>query len=372
AVRATETTNIGEPPFPAQPTRSAGRAAARLRAWRCVRCVRRPETSSGESRSNCPSRRATPITMTVQLLWPRSCRLSTSKATTESLVTKSIVVPGSASKTMESPSRAYRSGSTTGRAPEVPAMRPTAAPPSSRRHSARSRTSNPSLSISMPESSAFEAGGEQRRRSPRRRTPGPGGPPGAGPRSLAIRDVRLCRSHCPSADHDNDAPGRAHQERARTQRSHAMKRRSLDIMFSVGGLFLAGLLLVMGIVLTSNANFAKNYTHDQLLAQGITFKTADTLTAEEKAQPCLVKYAGQALATGKQAECYANHFIGLHVESIAAGRTYATQGDYINGLKAQLTTAQKATPQDPAKIADLNKQIADATTARTTLFQGET
>ncbi len=151
-----------------------------------------------------------------------------------------------------------------------------------------------------------------------------------------------------------------------------MKRRTLDIMFSVGGLVLAGLLLVMGIVLTSNANFAKNYTHDQLIAQGIKFKPVSALTAEEKAQPCLVKYAGQALASGKQAECYANHFIGLHVESIAAGRTYATQGDYINGLKTQLTDAQKATPADPAKIADLNKQITDATTARTTLFQGET
>ncbi len=151
-----------------------------------------------------------------------------------------------------------------------------------------------------------------------------------------------------------------------------MKRRTLDVMFSVGGLFLAGLLLVMGIVLTSNANFAKNYTHDQLIAQGIKFKPVSALTAEEKAQPCLVKYAGQALASGKQAECYANHFIGLHVESIAAGRTYATQGDYINGLKTQLTDAQKATPADPAKIADLNKQITDATTARTTLFQGET
>jgi len=151
-----------------------------------------------------------------------------------------------------------------------------------------------------------------------------------------------------------------------------MKRRTLDLMFSVGGLVLAGLLLVMGIVLTSNANFAKNYTHDQLIAQGIKFKTADTLTAEEKAQPCLVKYAGQALATGKQAECYANHFIGLHVQSIAAGRTYATQGDYINGLKAQLTSAQKANPQNPTQIASLNQQISDATTARNTLFQGET
>jgi hypothetical protein len=151
-----------------------------------------------------------------------------------------------------------------------------------------------------------------------------------------------------------------------------MKRKTLDLMFSVGGLILAGLLLVMGVVLTSNANFAKNYTHNQLVAQGIKFKPASTLTAEEKAQPCLVKYAGQVLATGKQAECYANHFIGLHVESIAAGRTYATQGDYITGIKAQLTDTQKVTPQDQAKIADLNNQITAATAARTTLFQGET
>ena len=151
-----------------------------------------------------------------------------------------------------------------------------------------------------------------------------------------------------------------------------MKRRTLDLMFSVGGLVLAGLLLVMGIVLTSNANFAKNYTHDQLIAQQIKFKAASALTDEEKQQPCLVKYAGQALATGKQAECYANHFIGLHVESVAAGRTYASQGDYTNGLKAQLADAQKANPQDAAKIGDLTKQITDGTAARTTLFQGET
>jgi hypothetical protein len=151
-----------------------------------------------------------------------------------------------------------------------------------------------------------------------------------------------------------------------------MKRRTLDIMFSVGGLLLAGLLLVMGVVLTSNANFAKNYTHDQLAQENITFKTAATLTAEEKKAPCLVKYAGQALTTGKQAECYANQFIGLHVKSTAAGRTYASQGDFITGLKTQLTDAQKATPQDAAKITDLNTQITAATAARETLFKGET
>jgi hypothetical protein len=151
-----------------------------------------------------------------------------------------------------------------------------------------------------------------------------------------------------------------------------MKRRTLDIMFSVGGLALAGLLLVMGVVLNSNANFAKNYTHDQLAAQQISFKAADKLTAEEKEAACLVKYAGQQLTTGKQAECYANNYIGLHVKATAAGRTYASQGDFITGLKADLAAAQKANPVDQAKVTDLNTQITAATAARETLFKGET
>ena len=151
-----------------------------------------------------------------------------------------------------------------------------------------------------------------------------------------------------------------------------MQRKTLDVMFSVGGLFVAALLIVMGVVLTSNANFAKNYTHDQLAAEQISFKAADKLTAEEKEAACLVKYAGQQLTTGAQAECYANHYIGLHVKSTAEGRTYASQGDFITGLKADLTAAQKATPPDQAKIADLNTKITAATAARETLFKGET
>jgi hypothetical protein len=151
-----------------------------------------------------------------------------------------------------------------------------------------------------------------------------------------------------------------------------MKRRTLDVLFSVGGLVLAGLLLVLAVVMTSNANFSKNYVKDQLTQQQITFKPAATLTAEEKQSACLVKYAGLQLTNGKQAECYANDFIGLHVQSTAAGRTYSTQGDFITGLKAELAAAQKATPPDAAKVADLNTQITTATTARESLFKGET
>ena len=92
------------------------------------------------------------------------------------------------------------------------------------------------------------------------------------------------------------------------------------------GSHLPCLLLVLGLVMTSNANFAKSYVKDQLSQQKISFKTADTLTPEEAQSACLVKYAGQPLTTGKQAECYANDFIGLHLQSIADGKTYSELG----------------------------------------------
>jgi hypothetical protein len=148
-----------------------------------------------------------------------------------------------------------------------------------------------------------------------------------------------------------------------------MKRRTLDILFSVGGLVLAGLLLVAGLVLTANANFANTYVTDQLTQQNIQFKAADTLTDEEKAKPCLVEYAGQQLATGKQAECYANDFIGLHLESTAGGKTYAELGTPQSQLRAQIAEAQKA---NAANVADLQKQLADVTAQRETVFKGET
>jgi hypothetical protein len=148
-----------------------------------------------------------------------------------------------------------------------------------------------------------------------------------------------------------------------------MKRRTLDILFSIGGLGMAVLLLVVGVVFTSNANFARDYVATQLAEQNISFKSAATLTAEEKESACVVRYAGQKLTTGKQAECYANEFIGLHLKSVAGGRTYADLGDVQTDLRTQVSAAQKA--NDP-KLADLQKQLTDVTAQRETLFKGET
>jgi hypothetical protein len=148
-----------------------------------------------------------------------------------------------------------------------------------------------------------------------------------------------------------------------------MKRRTLDVTFSVGGVLLAGLLLVLGLVMTSNANFAKGYVKDQLSQQHITFKTVATLTDEEKAAPCLTTYAGLPLTTGKQAECYANSFIGLHVKTATGGQTYADLGTPQSALTAQVAAAKAA--NDPA-LTDLQTKLATVTAQRETAFKGET
>ncbi len=77
-----------------------------------------------------------------------------------------------------------------------------------------------------------------------------------------------------------------------------MRRSTLDVIFSIGGLLLAALLLVLGLVMQNQANFAKNYVTDQLSAQKIVFTSADKLTDEEKQATCLVKYAGRAADDG--------------------------------------------------------------------------
>ena len=120
-----------------------------------------------------------------------------------------------------------------------------------------------------------------------------------------------------------------------------MNRRTLDIVFSVGGLLVAALILVLGLVLQNQANFAEDYVHDQLTAQQIVFTPEDKLTEEEKANTCLVVYAGEQLVTGKQAECYANDYIGLHLGETNDGKTYSQTSTESRAA----ATAAKADPE---------------------------
>jgi hypothetical protein len=148
-----------------------------------------------------------------------------------------------------------------------------------------------------------------------------------------------------------------------------MKRRTLDIIFSVGGMALAVLLVVLGLVLRSNADFAQNYVHDQLTAQKITFTPAEKLSAEEQQSADLVKYAGQPLTTGKQAEAYANDYIALHLAETNDAKTYAETSNQARALRAQATTAQQT---NAPNAAELDKQATALEAKVQTLFRGET
>ena len=143
-----------------------------------------------------------------------------------------------------------------------------------------------------------------------------------------------------------------------------MKRRTLDIVFSVGGLVVAALILVLGLVLQNQANFADSYVKDQLTAQQITFTPADKLTDEEKANNCLIVYAGEQLVTGKQAECYANSYIALHLSEINDGKTYSQTSNESRAVAAEA----KADPNN----AELQTQAKTLDGKVQTLFRGET
>ncbi len=159
-----------------------------------------------------------------------------------------------------------------------------------------------------------------------------------------------------------------HWEPGRQQKGMIMKRRTLDLIFATGGLVVAILILVLGLVLQNQADFAKNYVHDQLLQQKITFTPASYLKADENAA-CLKKYAGQPLTTGKQAECYANNYIGVHVTLVNDGKTYSQTSNDARTLSAQLDAMKD---QNTAEAKQMSSQVEALEAKADTLFRGET
>jgi hypothetical protein len=154
-----------------------------------------------------------------------------------------------------------------------------------------------------------------------------------------------------------------------------MNRRTLDLLFSAGGVVLGALLLVLGLVLNNQADFAKSYVTNQLSDQKITFTPADALKGEQDAAggQCLVNYGGTPLDTGKKAECYANQYIAFHLEESAKGAdvpgaTYATLGTEVNKAKAAVTAAQDA--NQPTE--ELQARVDQLSGLRDTMFKGET
>ena len=148
-----------------------------------------------------------------------------------------------------------------------------------------------------------------------------------------------------------------------------MKRRTLDMIFSAGGVAVAILLVLLGFVFKTNADFADSYVHDQLAEQKISFTAAEFLSDEEKTSSCLIENAGTPLDSGKKAECYANDYIGMHLKGIGGGETYATIGAIQTKAKTALADATAA---NASNVVELKADLDKITGQRETMFKGET
>lgn len=148
-----------------------------------------------------------------------------------------------------------------------------------------------------------------------------------------------------------------------------MKRRTLDLTFSIGGGLLAVLLLILGLVLQNQASFADDYVREQMAEQQITFPPEDALSDAERERDCLVENAGQPMETGKQAECYANDYIGLHLEDINDGKPYSVTSTESREAAAAAAEAEEA---DAPDAEELRAEAEELSGKVEQLFRGET
>lgn len=140
-----------------------------------------------------------------------------------------------------------------------------------------------------------------------------------------------------------------------------MRRRAFDTLVSITGIVLVIVLAVAGGLLTWGHNYIGDQVHNQLAEQQIYFP-AKSAFANPKAGteitpsmiPTVSQYAGQQVLTGKQAEVYANDFIGVHL--------YDMQ---YHGVYSQISSAARAATPGSTEAATL-------TALEQTSFQGTT
>jgi hypothetical protein len=115
------------------------------------------------------------------------------------------------------------------------------------------------------------------------------------------------------------------------------------LLVSFGVVAATGLLILGGLVWWGS-NFVTQNVKNELSSQKIFFPPKGSAGLNPTEFPGLQQYAGQLVDNGIKAKAYANEFIGVHLEKIAGGKTYAevsamSQADPTNaGLKAQAQT----------------------------------
>ena len=109
-----------------------------------------------------------------------------------------------------------------------------------------------------------------------------------------------------------------------------MRRKSFDVIVGVGGLLLtvalvaAGALAILGVQLRQQHGHQPAVGPEDHLPERRRFRPGQAGHRDHpRDAPYLQKYAGEEMATGAQAEAYANHFIAVHLQEIGGGKTYS-------------------------------------------------
>jgi hypothetical protein len=141
-----------------------------------------------------------------------------------------------------------------------------------------------------------------------------------------------------------------------------MNRKSFDKIASVIGLLLAGFLIVIGGILQYGGNFATDQVAMQLEPQAITIPAEN---GDPKATDDVKKFFAdngeKVMATGKQAQMYADHYIGFHMAEMP---TYAA-------ASGANRAAAGALAADPTNV-ELQTAARQASGMVETVFKGET
>jgi len=147
-----------------------------------------------------------------------------------------------------------------------------------------------------------------------------------------------------------------------------VRRRTIDSVLIGFGVVCVAVMAIAGGLLTWGHNFATDYVHDELSSQHVYFP--DQAALEKEGRSDLVRFAGDQVTTGSQAEAYAS-YIAHHLDGIAGGATYADLGQPETTAKAAVQTA-KDSGQSAATVTDLQAKADAITNQRNTLFKGET
>jgi hypothetical protein len=114
---------------------------------------------------------------------------------------------------------------------------------------------------------------------------------------------------------------------------------------------MATVLVAAGGLLMWANNFVDDQVSTQLSAQKIYFPEAGSESANDPAvKEYIAPYLGQQVTNGEQAQVFADHYLGAHLQAMAGGKTYS-----------ELSAISRANPDD-----------AEAAAAVQTAFRGET